>query len=202
LRQLGDPLHDVAPQDLADRIRAGDRQAETELVRRYSRPIMTLLRHRTGNVQRAEDLHQDTFFVVLQRLRTSGIDDPAHVSAFLHQTAINLLIGDNRREARRKTQPDLDLIDIQPDASADQLRTLIREEADGAVRAMIQEMNTPRDKELLYRFYILQQEKPLICKAMALSVEGFDHVISRARRRFRELIVQKNPSADLLETDR
>lgn len=201
MRQLGDSLQDLAPQDLVDRIRAGDKRAETELVRRYSRPIMTLLRHRTGNVQRAEDLHQDTFFVVLQRLRTSGIDDPARVSAFLHQTAINLLIGENRREARRKTQPDADLIDVQPDASADQLRALIRAEADGAVRTMIQELTTPRDKELLYRFYILQQEKPLICKAMTLSFDSFDRVISRARKRFRALIAQKRPSADLLGGD-
>jgi RNA polymerase sigma-70 factor (ECF subfamily) len=202
VRQLGDSLDEVAPQDLADRIRAGDKRAETELVRRYSRSIMALLRHRTGNVQQAEDLHQDTFFVVLQRLRTTGIDDPTRVSAFLHQTAINLLIGNSRRDARRKTQPDLDLIDVQPDTRADQLRALIRAEADGAIRAMIQELSTPRDRELLYRFYILQQEKSLICKAMTLSVERFDRVISRARKRFRELIDRKGPSADLLEGER
>ena len=198
LRREDDLLHGSAPKDLVDRIRSGDKLAEAELVRRYSRPIMTMLRHRTGHVQRAEDLHQDTFFVVIQRLRTSGIDDPSRISAFLHQTALNLLVGENRKEARRKTQPDVDLIEVQPDARADQLRTLIRHETDAAVRAMLQELRAPRDKELLYRFYILQQEKPLICKAMALPFERFDRVISRARKRFRELVDEKGASTELL----
>jgi RNA polymerase sigma-70 factor (ECF subfamily) len=152
---------------------------------------MTMLRQRCRNTQRAEDLHQDTFVVVLQRLRTTGIDDPARVSAFLHRTAINLLIDDSRKEVRRKTQVDTDLVLLQSDSSADQLRALIRDEADRAVRTLIQELRNPRDRELLYRFYILQQEKPAICQAMALPSEHFDRVISRARKRFRELIDEK-----------
>jgi RNA polymerase sigma-70 factor (ECF subfamily) len=152
-------------------------------------------------VQRAEDLHQDTFVIVLQRLRTTGLDDPTRIAAFLHKTAINLLIDQGRREARRKTSTDTDVVYLQSDGAADQLRALIRDEADRAVRTMILELRSPRDRELLHRFYILQQEKPLVCQAMALPSEHFDRVISRARKRFRELIEGKRADIALSDDD-
>jgi RNA polymerase sigma-70 factor, ECF subfamily len=191
-----DTVEPLAPQTLVARIRQGDRTAESELVRRYSRPLMAMLRQRTGNIQRAEDLHQEAFVIVLQRLRTRGIDDPSLVSAFLRQTAINLWIEDRRKEGRRKTYPDTDFVLLERDESADQLGTIIRAEGDRAVRAMLQEMPNARDREVLQRFYILQQEKPAVCEIMRLPAEHFDRVISRARRRFRELIEKKHRQND------
>jgi DNA-directed RNA polymerase specialized sigma24 family protein len=114
---------------------------------------------------------------------------------------MNLLIDQGRKEARRKTSADSDLVDLQSDNTADQLRTLIREEADQAVRTMIMELRNPRDRELLHRFYILQQEKPLVCQSMALPSEHFDRVISRARKRFRELIEGKRAGAFLSDDE-
>lgn len=186
-----DTVEPISPQVLVDRIRQGDKAAESELVRRYSRPLMAMLRQRTGNIQRAEDLHQETFVIVLQRLRTRGIDDPALISAFLYKTAINLWIEDGRKEARRKTKPDTDLVLLEKDDSADQLAAMIRDEAGRAVRTMLHEMPNARDREVLQRFYLLQQEKPVVCQAMSLPSDHFDRVISRARQRFRELVEKK-----------
>ena len=164
-------------------------------MQRYSRQIMMMLEQRTGDVQRAEDLHQDTFFTVLQRLRTTGIDDPSRIGAFLHKTAVNLLIGDYRKETRRQTYADTDLIQTYVDRKSDQLKQLIREEADVAIREAIQELTNARDKELLYRFYILQQEKPLVCEALELTTEHFDRVVYRARQRFRQVIENRRMPA-------
>lgn len=199
MRQGNDTIEDLAPQVLVERIRDGSESAESELVRRYSRAIMVMLKQRTGDVQRAEDIHQDTFCVVLQRLRTTSIDDPSRISAFLHKTAINLLIGEFRKEARRRTHADTDLVQRHTDTRSNQLTQLIREEADKAIRTMIQEMRNARDRELLYRFYVLQQEKPLVCKALALTTEHFDRVISRARKRFRQLVEEKRFPVDSLD---
>ena len=153
--------------------------------------MMTMLEHRTGDIQRAEDIHQDTFCIVLERLRTSSISDPARISAFIHRTAINVLIGEYRKESRRQTYPDTDLIQRQKDNSSDQLRQLIRSESGNAIRETILALSNARDRELLYRFYILQEEKPTICKVLTLTSEHFDRVISRARKRFRQLVEKK-----------
>ena len=183
----------VAPEVLVDRIRSGDSTAEAQLVAQYSRAIRTMLEVRTGgDVQHAEDLHQETFLIVLQRLRTRGLEEPGRLAAYLHKTASNLLIADFRKDARRRTHADSQALEHRVDPHADQLRELIRTESDDAVRQLIQELRSPRDRELMYRFYILQQEKPMICKAMGLSVEHFDRVISRARSRFRALIKDRN----------
>ena len=183
---------------LVDRIRQGDTEAETQLVSQYSRPVLAMLTQRAGgDVQRAEDLHQETFVIVLQRLRTSGIDDPRKLAAFIHKTASNLLVADFRKEARRRTYPDSEIAYLSVDPDADQLVALIRAEANDAVRKLIQELNNARDREILYRFYILQQEKQVVCTILGLSNEHFDRVVSRARTRFRELIDERRAAPDL-----
>jgi RNA polymerase sigma-70 factor (ECF subfamily) len=179
------------PSVIVERIAAGDAHAEAELVRRYSRAMMTMLEHRTGDVQRAEDVHQDTFCIVLERLRSTGIDEPARIAAFIHRTALNVLIGDYRKESRRRTSADTELVQRQLDESSDQLGELIKRESSHAIRETLLELNNERDKELLYRFYILQEEKLTICKILALSAEHFDRVISRARKRFRQLVEKR-----------
>ena len=54
--------------DLVSRIEAGDGFAESELVERYARTIRLILLKRTGSVQLANDLCQDTFVVTLKKL--------------------------------------------------------------------------------------------------------------------------------------
>lgn len=184
-------IDDGEPEALVARIADGDVEAESALVRRFSRPMMAMLTHRTGDVQRAEDVHQDTFVIVLERLRTRSIDDPSRIAAFIHKTAINVLIGEYRKEERRQTYPDTDLIQRHTDTSDDQLRQLIQRESGDAVRQAVLEITNTRDRELLYRFYLLQQEKPTVCKVLDMTSEHFDRVISRARKRFRELIEKR-----------
>ena len=179
------------PLVLAERIGQGQREAEAELVRRYSRPLMTMLRQRTGDEQRAEDVHQDTFCIVLERLRTRGIDDPSRLAAFIHRTAVNVLIGDVRKEARRQTYADTDTIQRVRDSEPDHLQRLISRESGNAVRETVLELQNTRDRELLYRYYILQQEKPIVCKALELTPEHFDRVIYRAKQRFKKIIQQR-----------
>ena len=183
-----------SPADLVARIAAGDAAAEEAFCQRYSRSVMTMLKNRIGDVQRAEDVHQDTFIIVLSKLRSpEGINDPSKVAAFLHNTAVNVLIGNIRKEARRQTYPDSDRIGRVLDERDNQVDELIRDESRDAVRQLIDELKNARDRQLILRFYVLQQEKPLICEALDLTTVHFDRVISRARKRFRELVLRQEP---------
>jgi len=56
---------------------------------------------------------------------------------------------------------------------------------------MLQEMPGARDRELLVRFYLNDEEKDAICQELNLSQEHFNRVIFRARNRFRELLEQR-----------
>ena len=183
----------IPPALLVKRVGSGDSHAEAELIGRYSRSLMAMLICRTGDIQRAEDVHQETFCIVLQRLRGRGIDRPESISSFIHQTASNFLINEYRKEARRKTDADTDFVQKHRDTGLSQLEQLLTREAAVATRAAIQELRTDRDREILYRFYILQEEKQQICQTLGLSSAQFDTVISRARSRFRKVIDNKRP---------
>ncbi len=173
--------------DLAYRVTGGDAAAETELVERYSRGVLFLLRRTTGDPDLADDLHQETFRIVLERLRRRRLEDPEKLAGFLNRTARNLVIGDYRKKVRRRT----DSLE-QPERSADpapgQLHQALLDEEAAFVRRLLDELRPDRDRQLLYRFYIAEEPKQRICADLALSSLHFNRVLHRARRRFKDLL--------------
>ena len=172
---------------LVERIRAGDAQAETELVNRYSRGVQFLLQHRSGDDQLASDLHQETFCVVLLRLREKGLADPKKLAAVVHRTAGNLFIGDYRKLRRRNTHADIDRIVREADPSSQALARVLQTERAQLVRKLISELRQERDRELLKRFYLREESKQQLCEEFELDHLHFDRVLFRARQRLKRL---------------
>ncbi|MEM7351074.1 MAG: sigma-70 family RNA polymerase sigma factor [Acidobacteriota bacterium] len=172
---------------LVHRIEAGDEAAEGELFKRYHRGLHFMLRRQTGNSDLADDLVQEAFRVVLERLRSTGLDDPARLGGFLHRTARNLFIADYRKKTRRQDQ---DLEDVTPpaDPAPGQLSQILLDEEAALVRQVIEELRPERDRELLYRFYLLEQDKQTICTELGLTSLHFNRVRYRAQQRFKDLL--------------
>lgn len=180
---------DVKPEELVQNIKKGDPRAEELFYRRYFSGLVLMLERRTRDRGRAEDLAQDTMVTVLERLRGSGIDHPERLNSFVHQTAKYQFIG-WLRKAANKTELIPDYDDRTDDVdTADE--GLDKERARAQVRKVISEMNVARDRELLYRFYVRDQSKPVICEALDLTPTHFDRVINRARNRFREAFLKE-----------
>jgi len=180
------------PALIAAAIGRGDKQAETLLFQKYYKPMLYILERRTGDAELAQDLCQEAFCIVLERLRTKPLDEPDKLAAFLHTTASNLHIADIRKAQRRKTFADQQLLDHAADPTQNQYRTLLKERAGAAVRLLVSAMDNPRDRKLLYSFYIEEKDKPEICAELDLSLRHFDKVLFRARQRFRELVLQRD----------
>ena len=176
--------------DLSKRIASGDRSAESELVSQYGRGLIIMLRQRTGDHQLANDLYQETFIIVIKRLRRANLDEPEKLGAFLHATAKNVLIGDTRKVARRKTFADSDVVAAVPDGQPGPSDQVNRSEEAGIVLELINEMRSERDKALLLRFYINEEDKSDICAELNLSSIHFNRVLFRARRRFKDLLTR------------
>lgn len=178
-------------QDIVRRIAKGDATAEHELVAHYSQTLLFLLRQRTKNQQIAEDLRQDTLHILIKRLRSdAGLDDPTRLTGFVQRTAHNVYIAYVRKEQRRDTHANSDLIETTASDAPTQLETLLRKEKIQAVRTVIDSLKVQRDRDILHRFYVLSQDKQRICRALELSSDNFDRVISRARSRFRAALQQ------------
>jgi RNA polymerase sigma-70 factor (ECF subfamily) len=56
------------------------------------------------------------------------------------------------------------------------------------VKRILQQLPTPRDREILMRFYLQEEEKDAICRDLRLEADQFDKVLHRARARLKELL--------------
>ncbi len=174
--------------DLARRIAAGEEAAEGELVLRYRRGLGYFLRHLGASPELAEDLEQETFQVALERLRQEDLTNPAGLSAFLRGTARNLLLNERRKTWRRRTQADSEELAQAPAAAPSPLQTVLRDEEAAVVRRMIGELPTERDRQLLLRFYVGEEDKASLCADLGVDSLHFNRVLFRARQRFKELL--------------
>ncbi len=178
--------------DLVRRIQSGDRDAESELVHHFSRGILFLLRRAGARPEEAEDLHQETFRIVLERLRGPGLEQPEAFIGFLRGTARNLLRAKWRKHSRRRTEADSEAVDAAVDGRLDaapvQQQRIEQHQRARLVRRLIGELKTDRDRQILYRTYLAEDDKLDICTDLELSPEHFDRVLYRARQRFKKLL--------------
>ncbi len=173
--------------DLANKILQGNEGAEAELIERYSRGLAFFLRRQCSDPALAEDIHQETFRLVLLRLREGTVEDPSRIAGFLQRTACNLLIGEFRKTGRRKTDSDEDAVQRMASPPPQLDRILLQEEV-GFVRRLISELKSRRDRQILYQFYVADEEKEQICGDLELEGRHFDRVLFRARERFKDLM--------------
>ena len=93
----------VVEMSLADRVRAGDRAAEDELVQRFLRKVLLMARARVGDPQTAFDIAQETMIGVIEALRQGRVRDNQNVSGYVHGTAKNLINNHFRKRAEERT---------------------------------------------------------------------------------------------------
>jgi RNA polymerase sigma-70 factor (ECF subfamily) len=60
-----------------------------------------------------------------------------------------------------------------------------------AVHAMLKELKSSRDRSLLVRYYLQDEDKASICRDLGLSDSTFNVVLFRARERFLELLQKR-----------
>ena len=186
--------------ELSRRIRQGDVSAESELIRQFEPGLRVLLRRRTGGDSGLlQDLVQETLLVVIQRLRGTGIDDPQKLAAFAAQTARNLAIASLRKAERQRTDVDSEATERNADPSRSVEEMAGDAESALAVRALLRELPQPRDRLMLKRFYLEDHDKEVICQELELTEAAFNQALSRARKRFRQILEERGFSKrDLL----
>jgi RNA polymerase sigma-70 factor (ECF subfamily) len=184
--------------DLSHRICAGDKQAEGELSRRIAPGVTQILVSMTGNFAQAQELCQETLIIILSRLRSQPLEDADKLPAFVAQIARNLVIAERRKERRRKTDVDSEAIEEAVDQAQGQEQDAHRESAAAAIRTVLAEMKSVRDRTLLVRYYLRDEDKKDICRELGLTEPSFNVVLFRARSRFLELLEKRGlRSADL-----
>ena len=173
--------------DLVTRIAAGDREAESEFVRRYARGVQVLVarRCRSGD-SIVEDIVQDVLARVLERLRAGAIRDAAALPAYIQTTIAHAASAEYR--ARRQTEP-VEAIDALAVADSDSIVDKISaSQLQSALHALLAELGVERDREVLRRFYLDEHDKEKVCRELGIDAAHFHRVVFRARERFRALL--------------
>jgi len=174
---------------LVERIQDGDAAAEAELVARYARGIALLIAHTCRDSGVVDDLCQETFRIAIERLRRGEVREPARLSGFMASLARNLVTEHFRRLARREqtAATEAEAPETLPATAPSPFETLQQREHATLVRQVLAELPTPRDRLLLFRYYIAEEEREEICADLGITRVHFHRVLFRARARFREL---------------
>jgi RNA polymerase sigma-70 factor, ECF subfamily len=197
--ELAESAPDADLADLAQRIQAGDAQAEAQLLSRFMLGVRVLLRrHAHGAPIAIDDLAQDVLSAVLEQLRKGGVRDAAALPAYIRTSAMHRLHAEQRAlQNAAQSHESIDGEDPRLIAS----NTHPGDELDAArkarqVRELLNSLPVERDREVLRRFYLHEESCETICAALDIEADHFRRVIHRARTRFREILTKAGLSPD------
>lgn len=175
--------------DLVSRIRVGDQHAETELVECYNRVVMSIIRRKVGNTAVASDIYQETFCIVIEKIRQGDVREQEKLPGFVCAVARNQVLKYFQQTARRESLVETEEVvsDHHHDRGSNQLEELLLKEKVDLIRQVLREMTHQRDIQVLSRFYLAEEDKEQICEDLGLTSRQFNLVLHRARERYREL---------------
>jgi RNA polymerase sigma-70 factor (ECF subfamily) len=142
-------------------------------------------------------LRQDTFRIAIEKLRSSSLEEPERLAAYLRGVALNLWLGQRRKDTRRATTADSEAVELVADEGAGPFENVSREQVRRAVGVLLKELGTARDREILTRLYLDDEDKESICAALGVDSTHFNRVLFRAKQRFRELLVRAEQRSKL-----
>jgi RNA polymerase sigma-70 factor (ECF subfamily) len=180
--------------ELVRRIAAGEAEAEAELVERSGATLRWLARRFTRNEADAEDVYQETLMLALAKIRGGEVREPERLAGFLRSLAKNTAIQRYRRRSETKVEPAGELTEVPDSGRPDALSTVLRHERARLARVLLAELNVPRDRDVLCRYYIEEQDSDRICRELSLEGDHLYRILHRARQRFRRLWEEHHPA--------
>ena len=175
-----------APLSLLERIQLGDANAESELVEKYYKPLLFILRQQTQDIQLAQDLCQDAFAVTLSKARIGQIKSANALGGYIRSVGVNMLVEYKRKAVRQKTDLVDDFSFLNTLTGSEVEVQITREKILETISQIVQEMPNERDQKILKLAFVDGNEKSEICDELDLSPAHYDRVLYRAKHRLRQ----------------
>ena len=170
---------------MVGRILRGDKDAEEELVDCFQDGVFQIILNIVRNPPLAEDLSQDAIITIIRKIRNGDLHHPESLKSFVLSVARYHAIEQMRKIRRRDLNENLEAAEQLPDPAPNRLEELEKSERLSEIRNVVEELR-PRYKQLLFRFYINEEPKEVICADLGLTSAQFDGVLHRARNRYKE----------------
>jgi RNA polymerase sigma-70 factor, ECF subfamily len=164
------------------RIREGDQSAEVELYQVFSRGIRFFILRKLGPDGLEDNVH-DCFFESLKAIRRGQLRDPQRLMGFV-RTIANRKIAENIGvrvvERSRLCSFEEPFVANIATSKATPEALVIEKERVKQVRAAVAKM-PGRERDILTRFYVMEQPKEQICEEMKLTETQFRLIKSRTK---------------------
>jgi RNA polymerase sigma-70 factor (ECF subfamily) len=172
--------------ELVDRIRLRETDGMEELYQLFSKGIRFYLCRQLGPRELDDKVH-DTFVVVVQAIRRGELREPSRLMGFVRTIVRRQVAAHIDKVVRtRRDQIDLDstvrLVD--PERNPEE-KAMFSQRAE-LINRVLGKLSD-RDREILTRFYLMEQDQDQICSEMALTETQFRLLKSRAKARFGEI---------------
>ncbi len=172
--------------DLVERLKTEDQSGMEELYKVFSRGVRFYLCRQLGP-QDLEDKVHDTFLIVVQAVRRGELREPERLMGFV-RTVVRRQVAAHIDQAvhTRRQQVGLEPGTVVVDLNRNPEQTAIQQQHEQIAKTVLHSVSK-RDREILTRFYLLEQSQEQICEQMNLTETQFRLLKSRAKARFGEL---------------
>lgn len=171
---------------LVEQIKAGQDAGMAQLYKVFSRGIRYYL-YRQLNAQDVEDKVHDTFLIVVRAIQRGDLREPERLLGFV-RTVVRRQVAAYIEEAvhtRRDGTPAEIGLAIADQKKDPEQAAIIRQKAE-LMKSSLSALS-PRDRDILVRFYLQEQSQEQICREMSLTETQFRLCKSRAKAKFGEV---------------
>jgi RNA polymerase sigma-70 factor (ECF subfamily) len=134
------------------------------------------------------DLLNEAVCTTWAKWQAGKIERPEQIAGYVLQVTMNLL-RNHRRAIAERPEKRADAARLQDLASdGEPANETIEREIASQVKNVIRGMSSQRDRTILVRFYLDEEDKGTICRDLGLSPLQFDKILHRARGRLRKLL--------------
>ncbi len=183
---LPPPNEDLNWADLVSRIQGRDESGMEELYRIFAKGIRFFLCRQLGP-QELDDKVHDTFLIVVQAIQRGDLREPERLMGFV-RTVVRRQVAayiDGVVHSRRE-EMDIEMGGRIPDRRSNPEQSLAFRQKVELMKTVLRELSD-RDREILTRFYLHEQNQEQICDDMGLTDTQFRLLKSRAKARFGDL---------------
>jgi|SRR5215469_3105812 len=172
----------------------GDPSVERHFTSYFGDLIRIKLRRRGWSTHDVEDIRQETFLRVLQKLRRGELLQPERLGAFVNSVCNNIVLEWYRTRTRNR---GADPAENEPaDRTIDMDGDLIAQERKKLVRIVLEEL-PEADRAVLRMVFWEEVPREDICKTMKVDRAYLRVLLHRARMRFKALASESHGLATL-----
>lgn len=181
---------------LVNQIKAGEDAGMEQLYKLFSRGIRYYLCRQLGP-QELEDKVHDTFLIVVNAIRKGDLREPERLMGFV-RTVVRRQVAAYIEQAvhNRREQTDLECgIAVVDRKQNPEQEAIVKQKAELMKSAL--DSLSQRDRDILVRFYLMEQTQEQICREMRLTETQFRLLKSRAKAKFGEIGKKKLASSGI-----